>query len=236
MHPSRAAIRGILFDKDGTLIDFDASWGPAYRRAADMLAGGDPDLAKAMLVGGGYAADGSGIDPTAVLACGTNDEIAAVWAGILGRSDVAAITAAIEPVFHETAVEQAVPLADLAGLFGRLKARGLALGVATADSEATAVATFRRLAVADLLDCVIGYDSGFGPKPSPAIVQGFCDAVGLRPAQVLVVGDTRRDLDMARAAGAGLAVAVLSGAAKRQEWQTLADHVLDSVETLETVL
>src|SRR5438477_10103626 len=29
-----AAIRGILFDKDGTLVDYFATWTPAYRTAA----------------------------------------------------------------------------------------------------------------------------------------------------------------------------------------------------------
>ena len=31
-------IAGILFDKDGTLLDFDASWGPVNREVALMAA------------------------------------------------------------------------------------------------------------------------------------------------------------------------------------------------------
>ena len=35
----RGAIRGILFDKDGTLLDFWATWLPAYRSSAEKIAG-----------------------------------------------------------------------------------------------------------------------------------------------------------------------------------------------------
>ena len=35
---NRGTIRGILFDKDGTLFDFCASWIPAYRRSAERCA------------------------------------------------------------------------------------------------------------------------------------------------------------------------------------------------------
>ncbi len=41
--PSRA-IRGVLFDKDGTLLDYAATWMTANRVAALAAAGGDPEL------------------------------------------------------------------------------------------------------------------------------------------------------------------------------------------------
>ena len=47
-----ARIKGILFDKDGTLVDFRATWLPRYRGAAAELAatvGGGPGLARALL-------------------------------------------------------------------------------------------------------------------------------------------------------------------------------------------
>ena len=43
------ALRAILFDKDGTLIDFDATWGPAAYEVMRALAGAD-DVALAELV------------------------------------------------------------------------------------------------------------------------------------------------------------------------------------------
>ena len=42
-------ITGILFDKDGTLFDYHASWMPANRRAALEVAGGDAALGDELL-------------------------------------------------------------------------------------------------------------------------------------------------------------------------------------------
>ena len=52
------------------------------------------------------------------------------------------------------------------------------------------------------------------------------------PARTAVVGDAPADLRMARAAGAGLVVGVLTGVGGRADLEPLADVVVDSVAAL----
>lgn len=231
--------RGILFDKDGTLVDFFATWVPAYRAATD-LAGelmGDPALGDRLLRLGGYDPATGALDPTSLLAGGTTAEIADLWTREAGAADRPGFARRLHEAMDDYASRFPVPVGEgTAELFRRLAGRGLALGLATMDSEAVARATTAVLDIDDSLSFLCGYDSGHGVKPEAGMVLGFCAATGLAPAEVLVVGDTDRDMMMARAAGAGLAVGVLTGATPREPLEALADHVIASVLEIETIL
>jgi len=134
---------------------------------------------------------------------------------------------------YRIAVDSAVPTAALVPLFERLRARGLALGVASNDSEATTAATLAHLGVLNLVRFVAGYDSGHGAKPGPGMLVAFARAVGCDPVEVAVVGDAPADLLMARAGGAGLAVAVAGGVTPAAALCDLADVVVASVTDVE---
>ena len=231
-------IRAILFDKDGTLLDFHATWVPAYRVAATTVSreAGRPELADRLLEVGGYDHGTGRCDPGSPLGSGGNTDIAGLWAEACGIDDVARITARIEAIFAREIPDSAVPVGDLAALFTRLNERGLGLGLATMDSESLARDTLARLAIDEHLGFVCGYDSGFGTKPGPGMVAAFCDALSLGPEEVLVVGDTLHDAHMGRAAGAGVVVGVLTGAGSRELLAPHCDHVLDDVFALEAII
>jgi len=230
------AIKGILFDKDGTLLDYVATWMPLNHKAALAAAGGDQGLAARLLAASGYDAATDRVLSGSALAASTNREIAAGWAEHLPGREVAELTRLLEGIFTQGGRHSATPVAELAPLLGRLKARGLSLGVATSDSEAGAHATLAHFGVVELLDFLAGYDSGFTPKPSPDLVAGFCTATGLVAAEVCVVGDNLHDLEMGRAAGAGLVVGVLTGTSEHGDLAPLADRVLESIVALEALL
>ena len=69
-------IAGILFDKDGTLLDFDASWGPVNREVALMAADGDQALADRLLSVCGMDPLSGAIVPDSLFAAGNTLEIA----------------------------------------------------------------------------------------------------------------------------------------------------------------
>ena len=232
-----ADIRGLLFDKDGTLIDFFATWGAAFRAVADELArlAGAPELADRLLLAGGYDPTSGTLDPDSLLACGTNDEIAALWAREPLLARIPDLRKLVGDGFERFS-SRPVPVTDLPALFTRLRGRGLSLGLATNDYTAFAHTTMAMLGIDHLVDFVAGADAGFGGKPGPGMLNGFCAATGLAPAQVAMVGDSIADLGMARTGSAGLAIAVLTGVAPRASLAPHADHVLDSIAELEALL
>jgi phosphoglycolate phosphatase len=184
----------------------------------------------------GYDYDTAALDPESLLARGSLGEIAALWAREAGLDGMQDAIERIGSEFRTHAVGTATPLLPLAPFFERLRGRGLKLGVATMDTTLSAQMTFANLRVDHLLDFITGFDGGHGEKPGPGMVDGFCRATGLAPEQVVVVGDSMHDLAMAKAAGAGLAVAVLSGVAGHDHLADAADHVISGIEELESLL
>ena len=230
------AIRGILFDKDGTLLDYAATWMPANRAAAHAAARGDRGLAERLLRAGGYDCETDRMAGNSVLAAGNTIEIAALWREHAPDWDLARLTELLDEIFVEQGQTCAVPVPELAPVLGRLAGRGLKLGIATSDSLAGIEATLGAFGVLQHFDFLAGYDSGHGAKPEPGMVHAFCAACGLSASEVAVVGDNLHDLAMGRAANAGLAVGVLTGTGEREVLATLADHVLDSIAGLEKLL
>lgn len=231
-------LKGLLFDKDGTLVDFDATWGPASYAAMRRLAGGDRGRLERLMDASHYVEEARRLMPSSPLVAGSTDDYGPVWAHILARPADAAFFREVDDLLRVHALETLTPIEDPAGLFARLAARGLALGIATNDSEASARVQARALGLEALCPWIAGYDSGHGSKPEPGMVSAFVAHSGLAPHEVGMVGDSTHDLHAARAAGV-VAIAVLTGprrAEARAEVAPHADHVVGSVAELEDLL
>ncbi len=228
-------IEGILFDKDGTLLDYDATWAPLNKLAALEAAGGDAAVAERLLQAGGYDPVTESHLPNSLLVSASNDVIAGSWAELLG-ADPAHLTERITAIFEASSAQTAVAVPGMEAVLLALKGRGLTLGVATNDSEDSAYASLEPFNVIEHFSYVAGFDSGHGSKPGPGMVAGFCRATGLTPGAVAVVGDSHHDMEMGRNAGAGLLVGVLTGTGGREDLEHHAHHVLDSILELEALL
>ena len=230
-------IRGVLFDKDGTLLDYSKTWLPINRVVTDTLACGDRRLSDALLASGGHDPETDTVRANCTLAAGSAADLAVLWqpqlraAGLMASS-LDALAAQIDRIFSAEGIRNATPVCDLAPFLRALSDAGLAIGMATSDSESAALATLHHLQVRTHFSFVCGYDSGHGVKPGPGMVQGFCTAAGLHPSEVAMVGDNQHDLSMARAAGAGLAVGVLTGSSDAAALAPLADAVLPDITGL----
>lgn len=232
---ARPALRGILFDKDGTLIDYQASWAPTNLRAGRLAAMGDTELAARLLTVAGVDPATGYATSDGLLASGNTEDVAQAWTEAGAPFGVAELTDRLDTLFR-SAVVAAVPVCDLSALFAALASRGLALGIASSDSEAAVSATAERFGLEPHLAFLCGYDSGHGAKPGRGMVDGFCRATELPAEAIAVIGDSTHDMHMAAAAGAGYRIAVLTGAGSAETLRPLSHLLLPSIAGLEQVL
>jgi phosphoglycolate phosphatase len=215
----------VLFDKDGTLFSFDESWSQWAQLFLARMAGSDDEVASRLARAIGYDQEREEFLPTSVAIAGTPEEVALLCAPILGRSPDA-LAEEINAAATEAPMTEAVPLVPL---LGRLRAAGLALGVATNDAEAPARAHLAH--VLDKFDFLAGSDSGWTPKPDPAMCLAFASAAGVAPGRAVMVGDSLHDLHAGRAAGMQT-VGVLTGPADESRITNCADVVLADIGQL----
>lgn len=230
------AIRGILFDKDGTLVDFHKTWHAIGDRLALEAAGGDRGKADDLMEIAGYDFALGRFRGDSVFAAGTNADIVALWYAGAPREEHEARVRHFDRVTAAEGARSAVPLDGVLDALRDLHGGGYKLGIATNDSEGGARQTIEAIGVAQLFVAAYGYDSVARPKPAPDAIEAFCTLTGLLPEEIAMVGDNRHDLEMARAGRAGLAIGVLSGTGTQERLAPLADVVLSSVRDLPAYL
>lgn len=230
------AIKGILFDKDGTLVNFNATWSAIADRMAMEAAGGNRDKADELLAQAGYDFAGMCFRADSVFAAGTNADVVALWYPDLPPAERNAKLGAFNRITAVEGAAMAVAIPGLADAVAALHRAGMRLGVATNDSTAGAEQTLLALGVAQMFDAAFGYDAVANPKPAPDPVVAFGDLTGLKASEIAIVGDNRHDLEMARASGAGMAIGVLSGTGTRETLEPLADRIIGSVADLPDLL
>jgi phosphoglycolate phosphatase len=224
------AIHAIALDKDGTFVDFDATWGSALARTLNDLTT-DQELAFAIAEMLGFDYANRRFHGHSVFIGGSNDEYGADVARMLGVHFDAAFDQHLMQLFHRHVSSHVamVPgskaaIADLAGL-------NLPLAVITNDGIKATRDQIDRLEIAHHFDFVVGSDCGHGAKPGGGMIRAFADYAGIDASRILMVGDTINDARAAKDAGA-LMAGVLSGPERHPDFESLCNVVLPSLSDL----
>lgn len=232
-------IKGILFDKDGTILKFQDLWLDAAKHVLRnfIIINHLPQTEEMCL----FLSDAIGVKkgivkPDGPLGYMTYEQIGAVIATALRTKNPKwnlsdELSGRQMSVLFETAlmVEElsCTPTCDLKMLLGKLKKNEIYTGLATADNPYVTKQCLKRLEIEKEFD-FIGCDDGvLCPKPAPDIFRAFCEKYELRAEEVAVIGDTANDMQFAKACG-GIAVGTLSGLAEREDLDKLADHIIDT--------
>lgn len=231
-------LAGILFDKDGTLVDFDRTWGPAAHAVMVHLSAGDRSRLEDLMSVSHYVEEERRFLPTSPLMAGASAGFGPLWARVLGRPAGPDLYGEMDRLFRIEGLKSLHPIGDPRAMAEGLVRSGYLLGIASNDSEASVRAQADVLGLTPHLAYVAGYDSGHGAKPEPGMVSAFAARLGVAPDRTAMVGDTPYDLVAGRAAGA-VTVAVLSGPlgeGGREVLAALADHVVASIAHLPDLL
>ena len=214
------SIKGILFDKDGVLVDFDATWCPAAVKVIETLAAGDAGKRQALADAAGFDLEAKRFRKDAVFIAGTSSELVDLWAPVLPDLPKYAIGSQSRALFTKFGAEHVTAYDDVAETLAALGAARLALGIATNDEEVSARTQMRALQLDGRFSFVAGSDSGHGGKPGPGMLLAFAEHISADPAHIIMVGDSTHDLHAARAAGM-IGVAVGTGPASLDDLRPL---------------
>lgn len=222
------SIRAVLFDKDGTLIDFDKTWAPTFYDLMEEVSGGRLEVMRALAESCAYDLNAQAFHPASPLVSGSNLDIAESWITILGIEEPGGFLEFIDAALGRLSLLHVSPFDDLHSALDRLSSRDLIMGIATNDAEGSARGQLEALGIAERFAHVFGYDSGHGPKPGPGMIHAFCEATGIPASQIVMVGDSVHDMHAGRAAGART-LALTTGTVGRDILAPHADHVAESL-------
>lgn len=230
-----SGVKGVLFDKDGVLVDFDATWNPAAAQVMKTLSNGDAALIEALAAAIDYDFGAQSFLPSSVFIAGTSSDLVAAWSPLLPEMPKPTLARRARELFTQEGAASVTAYDDVETALIALGMARIALGIATNDDEISARTQMRKLRLDGRFSFVAGADSGHGAKPEPGMLLAFADHIGAAPAQVMMVGDSTHDLHAARAAGM-IAVAVGTGPALLDDLRPHADHAITRLGELPVLI
>ncbi len=233
---------GIIFDKDGTLLDFDTYWVfvtvAALKKLLLRVSVEDfpmEEMTEALGIRDGVT------DLDGVLCKGTYEEMGEVLYSILKKHGCTASLEEVEGLvleaYHESADAGGIKPTDpkLLEALKELKSRGKRLAIVTTDRPGITQRCLTELGIAELFDAVYTDDGNTPQKPNPYCAKDFCNRFGLDPSHVVMVGDTVTDVKFARNAGI-FAIALASNEKSRERLSECADATVERISDLLSVI
>ena len=199
------SIKGIIFDKDGTLMDFEQFWIPVAEHSIEFLLkalGMDMTLKDKLL---NEIAGDKGV--SGVLCCGTYKDVSECFKRVLHENGFNADSGKLHEItreaFHSSiCVGRVAPVCErLTDVICDFKSRGIKLLLATTDDEYITKKCLDKLRIAKYFDEIYTDDGLNPPKPNPWAISKICSDFGFEKDERVMVGDTLTDMNFAKNGG-----------------------------------
>lgn len=232
-------VDAIFFDKDGTLIDFDAFWvSVSVKALSEVLSRFNlqnvplDELFEALGVHNGVT------DTDGVLCKGTYAQMGQVVYDVLRRYDDGIdskrVTDAVIDAYNKSSDSGDVKPTcnEPSAVLNELKKRNKKLVVITTDNETITRKCLDNLGITQCFDAIYTDDGRTPAKPDPYCAIDFCKRFGVKIENAIMVGDTMTDVEFAK--NAGISVVILARNEKNREF--LAPHATVVIQDLAQLL
>jgi phosphoglycolate phosphatase len=232
--------RLIIFDKDGTLIDFTATWVPLIRkRVASVLKrlGRNGKLEAFLLKSWGIDPLTGKVDPRGPCPVSPRSDEVIIGTMALYQHGYPwdESKSMVAQAFDEADAdgdwrENVVPIKGVQTFLSRLKRDGVYTALATNDERKDTEAILSHLGMDGLFDIILCAGEVNPPKPHPETILTICRKLSVPPQEVVMVGDSVTDMMMGKRAGVALTIGILEGGVTpREELEKVADLVVHSI-------
>lgn len=232
----------VIFDKDGTLIDFHHLWGQKAVLWVQWLVkqvNGDNMLKNALYRTIGYDPIRQRTINDSPLAVTPMPKLYTIAAAVLYQHGVGwheaedCVQASLRHSIEALPTHELVKArGDVAGVCRRLQAAGVKMAIATSDSRAPTEATIPLLGIEEQISLIVCGDDNLPGKPAPDGLWHVGQQLGVEPSKMMFVGDTVSDMLTGINAKVACRVGILGGVGDRVALETHAHVVLESVEEI----
>ena len=232
----------IVFDKDGTLIDFDAFWVSvsiyAIKEVLRLIGKEEVNIEKIL---NAFGVKNGVTDIDGILCKGTYEELGIALYDILKEYGYEKTAEEIVDMLtnayknNSNSGEIKPTCTNIKDVLSKLKNEGRKLVIVTTDNYEITYKCLDELGIKEFFDAVFADDGIMPTKPDPSSILEYCKINGCCIDKAVMVGDTMTDVKFARNAGMDV-IGVGTTEKNRQRLIPYADFVVEDISYIHDII
>lgn len=235
-------VETVIFDKDGTFIDLHYFWGKMTElRAQEVIKTyNTPHIKVSTLCKFlGYDTDNSQMLPDGITALYSRSKIIEIFKTNLYEIGINSTTEELETIFdnvsqefYKNIQEYTKPIEDAIEFIKQLYARGIKLGIVTADSVESTNLTLKQFGWEEYFDVVICRESSSSTKESGIPTIMALEKLNAHLKTAIMIGDSPTDMISAKNAGIERTILVSTGQVSIEELEKYSPYTTNKLSNI----